>query len=249
MAKKKEMKAAVETIEKPARDVKQPVNIILVDDHPIVRKGIREVLENSGTIKVVGEASSSDEAIKLLNRTEPDLMIVDIIIEGSSNGIDLIKSVCDRMPSVKCLVMSMHDESMYAERAIRAGARGYLMKDIAPRNIIEAVNTVMQGELYLKNETMKNLVDKLLTRSGMPMESSTDTLSDREFEVFRLIGNGYSAKEIAHQLNVSVHTVDCHRRNIKKEAEGQIFLRPAEIRNPVGAQLAQIARAFNRTRP
>ena len=217
MAKKKDTNVASSAAEPTTTNSNQAIKIVLVDDHPIVRKGIREVLENSGTIKVVGEASSSDEAIKLLNKTEPDLMIVDIIIEGSSNGIDLIKSVSERMPMIKCLVMSMHDESMYAERAIRAGARGYLMKDIAPRNIIEAVHTVMNGELYLKNETMKTLVDKLLTRNGIPVETSTDILSDREFEVFRLIGNGFSAKEISRQLNVSVHTVDCHRRNIKKK--------------------------------
>lgn len=211
---KKPEKAAQTPVEYTER---KPINVALVDDHPIVRKGIREVLENSGTINVIGEASSSDEAIKLINKNTPDVMIVDIIIEGSSNGIDLIKSVSERMPSIKCLVMSMHDESMYAERAIRAGARGYIMKDIAPRNIIEAVHTVMNGELYLKSETMKTLVDKLLTRTGVPIETSTDILSDREFEVFRLLGNGFSAKEICHKLNVSVHTIECHRRNIKKK--------------------------------
>lgn len=212
---KKPESAASPPAAEPA--VKQPISIVLVDDHPIVRKGIREVLENSGTITVIGEASSSDEAIKLINKAMPDMMIVDIIIEGSSNGIDLIKSVSERMPSIKCLVMSMHDESMYAERAIRAGARGYIMKDIAPRNIIEAVQTVMNGELYLKNETMKTLVDKLLTRTGSPVKTTTDILSDREFEVFRLLGNGYNAKEISHKLNISVHTTECHRRNIKKK--------------------------------
>lgn len=196
---------------------KMPISVVLVDDHPIVRRGIREVLENSGTIVVSGEASSSDEAIKIINRLKPDVAVVDIIISGCSNGIDLIKSISERMPSIKCLVLSMHDESMYAERAIRAGARGYIMKDIAPKNIIEAVHTVMRGDLYLKDETMKNLVDKLLTRSNVPTETTTDILSDREFEVFRLLGNGFSAREISKKLNVSVHTVECHRRNIKKK--------------------------------
>jgi len=216
MARKKnnEVTAAQET---PADSPGRRVRVALVDDHPIVRKGIREVLENSGTITVVGEASNSDDAIRLINDTAPDLVIVDIIIEGNSNGIDLIKSISERMPSIKCLVMSMHDDSIYAERAIRAGARGYIMKDIAPRNIIEAVHTVMNGELYLKNETMKTLVDKLLTRNGLPVQTSTDILSDREFEVFRLLGNGFNAKDISHKLNVSIHTVECHRRNIKKK--------------------------------
>ena len=218
MAKKgKENKEVLPEQKPPVEPTRRPITVALVDDHPIVRKGIREVLENSGTITVVGEAASSDEAIRLINKTMPDLMIVDIIIEGSSNGIDLIKSVSERMPSIKCLVMSMHDESMYAERAIRAGARGYIMKDIAPRNIIDAINTIMSGELYLKNETMKTLVDKLLTRTGNPIETSTDILSDREFEVFRLLGNGFNAKEISQKLNVSIHTVECHRRNIKKK--------------------------------
>ena len=200
-----------------AGELKAPINVVLVDDHPIVRRGIREVLENSGTIAVSGEASSADDAIRLINKLKPDVAIVDIIISGCSNGIDLIKSISERMPSVKCLVLSMHDESMYAERAIRAGGRGYIMKDIAPKNIVEAVHTVMKGELYLKDETMKNLVDKLLTRSNVPTETTTDILSDREFEVFRLLGNGFSAREISKKLNVSVHTVECHRRNIKKK--------------------------------
>ncbi len=216
MAKKSEVEE--QSIQEPTTETASGhISVILVDDHPIVRKGIREVLENSGTISVIGEASSSDEAIKLINKSVPDLMIIDIIIKGSSNGIDLVKSIIERMPSIKCLVMSMHDESMYAERAIRAGARGYIMKDIAPRNIIEAVQTVMNDELYLQNDTMKTLVDKLLTRTGVPVEMSTDILSDREFEVFRLLGNGFNAKEISQNLNVSIHTVECHRRNIKKK--------------------------------
>ena len=194
-----------------------PIKVVLVDDHPIVRRGIREVLENDSNIMVVGEASNADEAIKSIVRYAPDVVIVDIIIDGASNGIDLIKAINNRQPSIKCLVMSMHDESMYAERAIRAGARGYLMKDIAPKNIIEAVETVMRGELYLRTEVMKNLVDKLLIHSAEPCEMSTDILSDRELEIFRLFGTGFSIKEIAKKLNLSTHTVECHRRNIKKK--------------------------------
>jgi DNA-binding NarL/FixJ family response regulator len=205
------------SLDKRDEEKKSSIKVVLVDDHPIVRRGIREVLENSGTIAVSGEAASSDEAIKIINKVKPDVAVVDIIISGCSNGIDLIKSISERMPSVKCLVLSMHDESMYAERAIRAGARGYIMKDIAPKNIIEAIQTVMKGDLYLKDETMKILVDKLLTRSNVPTETTTDILSDREFEVFRLLGNGFSVREISKKLNVSVHTVECHRRNIKKK--------------------------------
>lgn len=218
LQKQSAAKTGANVDEKPPKiGAAKNIRVVLVDDHPVVRKGIRDVLENSTTITVVGEASSSDEAIKLANRETPDLMIVDIVIEGSSNGIDLIKSISDRMPTIKCLVMSMHDESMYAERAIRAGARGYIMKDIAPRNIIDAVHAIMNGELYIKSDILKTLVDKLLTRSGTLIETSTDILSDREFEVFRLMGNGFNAKEIAHKLNISVHTVECHRRNIKKK--------------------------------
>jgi DNA-binding NarL/FixJ family response regulator len=201
--------------------LKTSIKVVLVDDHPIVRRGIREVLENDGHIKVVGEASSADEAMKLIVKDAPDLVVVDIIIEGTCNGIDLIKAISSRQPSVKCLVMSMHGESIYAERSIRAGARGYIMKDIAPKNIIEAVETVMRGDLYLEVGLMKNLVDKLLVRSGEPSGEpsniSIDILSNRELDVFRLFGTGFSIREIAKKLNLSIHTVECHRRNIKKK--------------------------------
>ncbi len=189
--------------------------VLLVDDHPILRQGIKQVLENAGDLKVINEASSADEAISCINKEKPDIAVIDIQLEGSANGIDLVKSIKERFPGVLTLVLSMHDESIYAERAIRSGARGYIMKEVAPKNIIEAVRTVLSGELYISESQSKKIIDKLVHGSLDTEGISIDNLSNREFEIFQLIGNGFSTKEIAQKLNLSIYTVESHKRNIR----------------------------------
>jgi len=193
------------------------IRVMLVDDHPVLRKGIKDVLENTGRISVCAETSNANEAIMLISRDRPDVVIVDIMLDGNVNGIDLVKSIHERFPVVATLVLSMYDESFYAERAIRAGARGYIMKDIAPRNIVDAVLKVVSGELYLKEGLSKVLLDKVLHHSSDPKELSIGRLTDREFEIFQLLGNGFSVKEIAKKLNLSIYTIESHRRSIKKK--------------------------------
>ncbi len=193
------------------------IKVMLVDDHPIVRQGIRDVLENTGDITVCAETSSANEAITLINRDRPDIVIVDIMLEGNVNGIDLVKSIGERFPGIHTLILSMHDEMIYAERAIKAGARGYVMKDIAPRIIVDAIRTITKGELYLKEELSKKILDKVFHQNADKRSLFTEQLSDREFEVFELIGNGYSMKDISKKLNLSIYTVESHRKSIKKK--------------------------------
>jgi len=191
--------------------------ILIVDDHPLIRQGIKQVIEREEDLSVIGEAGSAGEAIDLINRDTPDLAIIDITLSGSINGIDLIKSIRDRFPSIITIVLSMHDESIYAERAIRAGARGYIMKEVASKNIINAIRTVLNNELYLSEKMSKNILDKVIHGSGDTPGISMEDLTNREFEVFQLIGNGFSTKEIAHKLNLSIFTVESHKKNIREK--------------------------------
>lgn len=207
------MESAIETNETAVPQIK----VMLVDDHPIVRRGLKELLENSGDISICGESGNANEAISLINRDQPDVVVVDIMLDGTVNGIDLVKSINDRFPGVRTLVLSMHDELIYAERAIKAGARGYLMKDVAPRNIADAIRTIKNGDLYLRDELSKKILEKMLNHNVEADGVSTDRLSDRELEVFQLIGNGYSIKEIARKLNLSIYTIESHRRSIKEK--------------------------------
>jgi len=193
------------------------VSIMIVDDHPIVRKGLRMIIERRKDFSIVAEASSANEAIRIIGEKEPDVVIADISLEGNVNGLELVKAIRERYPGVTPLVLSMYDESLYAERAIRAGARGYVMKKEADETIITAIETVLSGELYLSERSSKNIVDKLLAARESAELLPENVLSDRELEIFMLIGNGISAKEIARTQNLSLNTVETHRRHIREK--------------------------------
>ncbi len=193
------------------------VSIMIVDDHPIVRKGLRMIIERRKDFSIVAEASSANEAIRIIGEKEPDVVIADISLEGNVNGLELVKAIRERYPGITPLVLSMYDESLYAERAIRAGARGYVMKKEADETIITAIETVLSGELYLSERSSKNIVDKLLAARENAELLPENVLSDRELEIFMMIGNGISAKEIARTLNLSLNTVETHRRHIREK--------------------------------
>jgi DNA-binding NarL/FixJ family response regulator len=164
--------------EKPIENKK----ILIVDDHPLLRQGIKQVIELEEDLKVIGEASSANEAIDMINRDKPDIAIVDITLAGNVSGIELVKSINERFPEIKALVLTMHDESLYAERAIRAGARGYIMKEVASKNIINAIRTILNDELYLSENISKKIIDKLVRGSADTIGISVENLSNREFE-------------------------------------------------------------------
>ncbi len=187
--------------------------IIIVEDHPIVRKGFIMLINQENDMNVVGEADGVRSAIQLINTTQADLMLIDLSLHDG-NGIELIKNVKNLRPELPVLVVSLHEENVYAERAIRAGAGGYIMKSEATENILTAIREVLNGNLYV-SDTMKAYFLNKLTGSGMSSSSFTDALSDRELEVFQCIGDGKKTKEIAALLNLSVKTVETYKAHIK----------------------------------
>lgn len=193
------------------------IRILLVDDHPIVRGGIAKYIEKEKGLLICGEAESANEAIRLINDTKPDVVIVDLSLKGDIDGIGLIKAIRVRYPKIHTLVLSIFEESVYAERAIRAGAKGYLQKSVSPDKIILAIHNIMDGKLYLSKNISDRMISKIVHGSSDNVGTNVDLLTDREFEIFQMIGNGYGTKEIAKRLNLSPHTIESHRKKIKEK--------------------------------
>lgn len=190
--------------------------ILLVDDHQIVRDGLAQLIRGEADMTVCGEAASAEEAVGAVTRLKPDLAIVDITL-GGVNGIELIKNLKAISPSLSVLVLSMHDESHYAERALRAGASGYVMKREARARIMEAIRTVLSGGDYVSERMQKSIVHQYLHGIGSKETSPIDRLSDREVEVLNLLGSGLSSKDVADRLHLSQKTVDSHRTHLKEK--------------------------------
>ncbi len=196
----------------PARNKK--VRILLVDDHPIMRRGLAELINLEKDLVVCGEADSIQTALELIKRHEPHVALVDLSLKNES-GLELIKDIKARFPEVLILVLSMHDELFYAERVLRAGAKGYVMKQQATDLVLVAIRRILGGEVYLSDfmssKVLRNFTGKKTEKAG----SSVDQLSDRELEVFRLIGTGLGTRQIAERLSRSVKTVETYREHIK----------------------------------
>jgi DNA-binding NarL/FixJ family response regulator len=192
--------------------------ILLVDDHPMTREGLAGNINRQADLEVCGEASSPAEAMAALSKFTPDLMVTDTTMPGRS-GVEFIKDVHAMMPDLPILVLSMHDEMLYAERALRAGARGYLMKDAGSAKLLEVIRLVLSGQSYVSPQMSARLLDAVTGRRPRGSTSPIEKLSDREFEVFRLLGSGKSTKEVARALNLSPKTVDVHRGRIKEKLQ------------------------------
>ena len=194
------------------------VRIVIVDDHPSTRDGLITRIQIEPDLDVCGEAADVDEALDVIERERPDLVIVDISLK-TGNGIDLIKQVSDRYKFVRMLVWSMYDESLYAERSLRAGAMGYINKENVTDTIVEAIRTVMQGDVFLS----PNMSAKMLNRAihGKPDvgRAPIDALSDRELQTFGLIGKGLSTADIAQKMELSPKTIETYRARIKEKLE------------------------------
>ena len=190
--------------------------VFIVDDHPIMRDGIAQLVNQQPDLVVCGEASSAPEALDALARIEPELMLVDISLTGM-DGIELIKIVRKRKPGLPMLVLSMHPEALYAERSVRAGAKGYVMKHASPGTLLEAMRRVLAGKLFLSPEMTEKLLEKAagdgLAGDGSPVA----VLSDREVEVFKLIGQGLKPQRISDNLHLSVKTVETYCSRIKQK--------------------------------
>ena len=188
--------------------------ILIVDDHPIFRKGIVMLLEHEDDIMISGEAETAAQAIGLVEEREFDLVIADISLKDI-NGIELVKSLKSLKPGLPALVLSMHDESLYAERALRAGARGYLMKQAPPDEVVAAIRQVLAGKLYLSTAANLLMLKNFVTGRDSSCKSSVEKLSDRELEIFEQLGKGRGTSMIARELRLSVKTIEAHRSHIK----------------------------------
>jgi len=193
--------------------------IFIVDDHPMMRDGLRQLIGNEPDLEVCGEADDGPEALQQIDALKPSLAIVDITLRTTS-GLELIKDLHIRRPDLPVLVVSMHDESLYAERVLRAGGRGYIMKQEGGKKLIEAIRRVLEGRTYVSEKMAANILD-IFSGRRLDTSSPVEKLSDREFEVFQLIGLGLSTKEIAGRLHVSVKTIEVHRVNIKQKLNVQ----------------------------
>jgi DNA-binding NarL/FixJ family response regulator len=195
--------------------IPEEIKIIIVDDHPIVSDGIRQLIEREDDMKVCLAVQDAESALKGIEKHSPDLIVVDISLKGAANGIDLIKGVKKRYPSIKSLVLSMHDENLYAERAIKAGAKGYIMKNDLTDNIIKAIRKIMEGNLYLSDNITSRLLKVLVNNEQDNENLDIKKLSDREFQIFQLIAKGFKTSDIGKEINISVKTVEAHKLRIR----------------------------------
>lgn len=192
--------------------------ILIVDDHPFMRAGLAQLIEKQPGLTVCGEAGHPAAAIGELAKGRVDLVLTDITMPGRS-GIEFIKDLQASHPKLPILVVSMHDELIYAERVLRAGARGYIMKEAGGEALLAAIRQVLDGEVYVSPKMSARVLDSLSGRKPRGSQSPIEKLTDREFEVFQLIGQGKSTRDIAKQLHLSSKTVDVHRGHIKEKLE------------------------------
>ena len=190
--------------------------VFVVDDHPIVRQGLALLIDQEPDLEVCGEAEEAETALAAIAASRPDVLLLDISLPGP-DGIDLLKTIRATDPALPVLVLSMHDESMYAERALRAGANGYIMKQEATENVLVALRRILRGEMYVSDRMASTMLRQIASGAGKPGQATISRLSDRELEVFRLIGEGHATRQIAEELHLSVKTVESYQAHIKEK--------------------------------
>ena len=212
------MKYARSTNKNPKCDLPKAKRIVIVDDHPLFRKGLEQLIHSEDGFAVCGEANNAPEAMDVIRKLNPDLAIVDLSLPGA-NGIELIKNIRAEFSKLPILVLSMHDESLYALRALRAGAEGYVMKHEAMTNVIQAIREVFNGRPYLSPAMAAQVITKFANRQAEGETDAVERLSDRELEVLELIGKGNDVRQIAKALHLSPKTVETHRSHIKDKLD------------------------------
>jgi DNA-binding NarL/FixJ family response regulator len=190
--------------------------VFLVDDHPLVREWLANLIDHQPDLTVCGQAESAEAALSSIGAARPNVAVVDLSLGGRS-GLELIRDLKQSHPGVAVLVLSMHGEDLYAERAMRAGARGYIMKREATKKVIQAIRRIQQGKIYLSDRLTAALAEKLVTGAAAASRSPVTELSDRELEVFRLLGQGRATREIAETLHLSAKTVQAYYARIKEK--------------------------------
>lgn len=203
-------------MDEPRNQPNDRVGVLIVDDHPLVRESLARVVQREPDLMVCGEAEDRLQAMELVARTRPHLALIDLTLKHSS-GLDLVKDIRSRFPQVKILVLSMHDETILAERVVRAGAQGYITKEEPPAKILEAVRQVLRGEIYWSERAAKCVASRIAPRSGCEEHPPVNVLTDREMQVFELIGVGRSTRQIASTLKIGVSTVETYRNRIRKK--------------------------------
>ncbi len=194
----------------------QKQKVFLVDDHPLVREWLTNLINQQPDLAVCGETESAPQALQAIAQTKPDVAIVDISLKDSS-GLELIKSLKQSEPAVAVLVLSMHDESLYAERALRAGAKGYIMKRETTKKVIDAIRRILEGKLYVSTTVAEAITARSVAGKALTSESPIEQLSDRELEVFEMLGHGAGTRQIAEALRVSIKTVQAYCARMKEK--------------------------------
>jgi DNA-binding NarL/FixJ family response regulator len=190
--------------------------VLLVDDHPIVRQGLALLIDREPDLSVCGEADGAHSAFHAIETLRPDLMVLDISLSGP-DGLDVLKEIRIKTASLPILILSMHDESIYAERAMRAGANGYIMKQEATERVLVAIRRIMQGDVYLSDRLTNTMLQQYVRGASTAKKSPLVNLTDRELEVFRLIGEGHGTRQIADELHLSVKTIESYQAHIKEK--------------------------------
>ena len=196
----------------------QKTQIFIVDDHAMFRDGLRQLIDREADLTVCGDAADADEALERISKSEPNLVIVDISLSGKS-GLDLIKAIKERYEDLPVLVVSMHEESLYAERALRAGAMGYVMKQEPSKTVKVAIRKVLAGDMHLSERMASSVISKFMRGTDELPPSPLEKLSDRELEVFRLLGLGKSVRQIAEEMSVTIPTINSFRNRIKEKLQ------------------------------
>ncbi len=192
--------------------------IIIVDDHPIVRQGLAALINQQEDMAVCAQAADGREAMEQIGKLKPDLVTIDLTL-GDSGGLELIKNIKSRYPNLPMLIISIHDESLYAERVLRAGAKGYIMKQEATERVTEAIGKVLAGQVYISECMSDRIVRSFLGGTAKGRSPAVGNLSDRELEVFGLIGQGYGTRKIAEILHLSIKTIETYRAHIKEKLD------------------------------
>ena len=191
-------------------------SVFIVDDHPLLRQGLALLINREPDLKVCGEAEEAHAAMHAIATLHPDILIVDISLNGP-DGLDLLKNIRTLHPSLPVLILSMHDESIYAERALRARANGYIMKQEATEKVLVAIRRILAGDIYLSDRMANKLLQQFIGGNAANLQSRLAALSDRELEVFRLIGEGRGTRQIAEELHLSIKTVESYQAHIKEK--------------------------------
>jgi DNA-binding NarL/FixJ family response regulator len=202
------------------KSCKDKKRVLVVDDHPMMRQGLAQLIENESDLVVCCEADTAGQALDVVSLKKPDLALVDLSLPDKS-GLELIKDIRALRPDLPILVVSMHDEAIYAERVLRAGGRGYIMKQEGGKKLLHAIRQVLSGQIYVSEKMSAKILEIFSGHRPQSSSSPVERLSDREFEVFQWIGQGKGTREIAQRLHLSVKTVEVHRANIKEKLKVQ----------------------------